>query len=246
VRTDGRRGRCGADSTARVYRHRVEYGEELVLNPSHIFYLSGCNLQCAFCIAGQNAFDPQVGEPLSAELLSRTVRWGQSQGARNLQWAGGEPTIHLAAILEAMAGLGDRPPVVWKSNFYGSPESFRLLDGMVDVYVADFKFGNDACARRIAGVERYVATITRNLRIAAGQADLIVRHLLLPGHFECCYRPVVAWMREHLPTVKFSIRDGYLPCWKAQQYPDLAQPLARGVAQRAVELAVTGGLNVVC
>ena len=56
-----------------------------------------------------------------------------------------------------MAGCPDLPPIVWKSDFHGTREAFALLDGVVDVYLADFKFGNDSCARRIAGVENYRA-----------------------------------------------------------------------------------------
>lgn len=66
-----------------------------------------------------------------------------------------------------------------------------MLDGVVAVYVADFKFGNDDCADRIARVKNYTAIVTRNLKIVAEQSDLIVRHLLLPGHFDYCFRPIV-------------------------------------------------------
>src|SRR5690606_39255165 len=116
----------------------------------------------------------------------------------NVQWVGGEPTIHLPCILAAMAECDRLPPVVWKSDFHGSPAAFALLADVVDMYVADFKFGNDQCAGRIAGIDDYLAIVTRNLAIAAEQGDLIVRHLLLPGHFDCCYRPIVAWMRANL------------------------------------------------
>ena len=156
-REAGERGPCKAGSVARVYKHRVEYGEEWELVPSHLFYLSGCDLRCAFCVAGVNAFDPRRGRPLTAEFLAEAVEQGREEGARTLQWVGGEPTIHLPAILEAMAGCADLPPVVWKSDFHGTREAFALLDGVVDVYLADFKFGDDACARRIAGVENYLA-----------------------------------------------------------------------------------------
>ncbi len=213
--------------------------------PSHLFYLSGCNLRCAFCIGEANAKDPGRGEPLTAELFRSAVSWGRRQGARNVQWVGGEPTIHLPAILEVMASVGRLPPIVWKSNFYGSSETFRLLEGWVDVYVADFKFGNEACARRIAGAERYLPTLTRNLLIAAGQADLIVRHLLLPGHFDCCYRPIADWMSRHLRRAKFSIREGYLPCGQAREHGELAGRLGRSVGRRARRLAADAGLNVV-
>jgi len=137
------------------------------------------------------------------------------------------------------------PPVVWKSDFFGTPAAFALLDGVVDVYLADFKFGNDACARRIAGVERYTEVVTRNLLLAGQQGDLIVRHLLLPGHHACCFVPLAEWLRAHLPKVKFSLRDGYLPRWRARQFAELAQPLQRGAAQPAWELAQQLGLNLI-
>lgn len=244
-RASGERGPCRAGTTARVYKQRVEWGEEAEIAPSHLFYLSGCDLRCAFCIAGANAFDPRRGRRLTPSFLAAAVAMGRDEGARTLQWVGGEPTIHLPAILEAMAGCDDLPPIVWKSALHGTPEAFALLDGVVDVYLADFKFGSDACARRIAGVDRYLAIVTRNLAIAAAQGDLIVRHLLLPGHFDCCFRPIVDWLGAHLPSAKFSLRDGYLPAWRAGRDPDLAKPLSRADAARSFDLAHRSELRII-
>jgi putative pyruvate formate lyase activating enzyme len=244
-RAAGDRGPCRAGTTARIYKQRVEWGEEAEIAPSHLFYLSGCDLRCAFCIAGANAFDPRRGRPLTASFLGEAVARGRCEGARTLQWVGGEPTIHLPTILGAMAGCDNLPPIVWKSDFHGTPEAFALMEGVVDVYLADFKFGDDACARRIAGVDNYLAIVTRNLAIAASQGDLIVRHLLLPGHFDCCFRPIVAWLRANLPRAKFSLRDGYLPAWRADREPELAHPLAPGAASRAFDLADRSGLRII-
>jgi putative pyruvate formate lyase activating enzyme len=244
-RLGGRRGPCQAGAVARVFKHRLEYGEEAELVPSHLFYLSGCDLRCAFCVAEANAFDPRRGALLTPEFFRQAVAEGNRQGARTLQWVGGEPTIHLPAVLQAMADCPGLPPVVWKSDFYGTPEAFALLDGVVAVYLADFKFGNDACARRVAGVERYLEVVTRNLLRAAGQGELIVRHLLLPGHHECCFVPLVGWLRAHLPGVKFSLRDCYLPRWRAHRLAELARPLGRDEARPARELARQVGLNLI-
>jgi putative pyruvate formate lyase activating enzyme len=241
----GERGPCKAGPEARVFRHRVEFGEEMELIPSHLFYLSGCDLRCAFCIAEANAFDPSIGTELTSVFLADAIAQGRKRGARNIQWVGGEPTIHLPAILEAMAGCSDLPPVVWKSDFYCTPNAFELLNSVADTYVADFKFGNDQCAKEISKVDRYVATVTRNLVIAAGQGGLIVRHLLLPGHFDCCYRPIVEHLARELPSAKFSIRDGYLPRWQARHYGSLAHPLDTKIAVCAVKLATDRGLNIV-
>ncbi len=144
-----------------------------------------------------------------------------------------------------MAGCDDLPPVVWKSNFFGTIEGFALLDGVVDVYVADLKFGSDTCARQIAGVDGYVQIVTRNLLLAAQGTRLIVRHLLLPGHLECCYLPVVDWMYRHMPAVPFRIMTGYLPRWQASRCRDLAAPLGRDAGLQAVAVAREKGLNVI-
>lgn len=244
-RLDGEVGHCKADEKARVFRHRIEVGEELEIIPSHLFYLSGCDLRCAFCIAEENAFNPRAGVELTTEFFETAVRWGQERGARNIQWVGGEPTIHLPRILQVMDGCERLPPVIWKSDFFGTPEAFALLDGWVDTYIADFKFGNECCAKEIARVDGYVDIVTRNLKIAAAGSDLIVRHLLLPGHFDCCYRPIVSWMKEHLPEAKFSIRDGYQPSWRAKRMAGLNTFLDSSVAENARELAAAAGLRLI-
>jgi putative pyruvate formate lyase activating enzyme len=244
-RLAGEKGHCGAGTAARVFKHRVEMGEEKALVPSHLFYLSGCDLRCAFCIAEENAFDARRGRLLTGPFLQQAVSWGRAQGARTLQWVGGEPTIHLPAILRAMAECDDLPPIVWKSNFHATSDGMDLLDGVVDVYLADLKFGNDGCAARIAGIPNYFQVVTRNLLQAERQGTLIVRHLLLPGHFECCFEPIAGWLRSHMPDVRFSIRDGYLSRWQAARHGELARTLGPNEHHAARELAAQLGLRVV-
>jgi putative pyruvate formate lyase activating enzyme len=209
-----------------------------------------------FCIAERNAFDAGRGQPLTSDLFQKAVAWGVEQGARTLQWVGGEPTIHLPVILEVMASCSALPPIVWKSDFHATQEALALLHGVVDVYVADFKFGNDVCARRLSGINGYLPVVTRNLVLASqlakkgtvplfSQAGLIIRHLLLPGHFDCCYRPIVHWMQRHLPEVPFSLREGYLPYWQARRYAELGMPLNREHGARARELAAQTGLRLI-
>jgi putative pyruvate formate lyase activating enzyme len=242
-RTAGERGPCKAGPIPRLFRHRVEYSEEAELIPSHLFYLSGCDLRCVFCIAEVNAFDPGRGSALDSKTFADAVAWGQRRGARNIQWVGGEPTIHLPALVRLMAGCPTLPPVVWKSDFYGTPEAIDLLDPWVTTFVADFKFGNNACAERLAGVKSYVEVVTRNLRATAER--LIVRHLLLPGHFDCCYRPIVAMLAGQLPGVKFSLRDGFLPKWQARRHAELDRTISSAQAQAARALASQAGLNLI-
>ncbi|AMV19808.1 radical SAM protein [Planctomyces sp. SH-PL14] len=247
-RAAAERGECKAGIEARVFRHRIECGEEPELVPCHLFYLSGCDLRCAFCIAEANAFDPGRGRILTPDFFRAAATWGQQQGARTLQWVGGEPTIHLPRILEAMQGCEALPPIVWKSDFHGTPEVFELLDGLVTTYVADFKFGNDHCAQRIARVPNYWSILTRNLRIASRQGRLIVRHLLMPGHHDCCFVPVLRWLTDELPEAALSLRDGYLPRWRAASeakgIEELSRRLRRDEVEQARALARQSGLEV--
>jgi putative pyruvate formate lyase activating enzyme len=244
-RSAGQRGPCKAGDTPRLFRHRIEYGEELDLIPSHEFYLSGCDLRCVFCIAGIDAFDPSRGRELTSDLFNDTVAWGVSQGARNIQWVGGEPTLHLPALLELMARCPDLPPVVWKSDFHFTPEALDLLDGAVDVYVADYKFGNEACAGRLGGGRDYLAIVQRNLLLAMDRGRLIVRHLLMPGHLECCLVPVLNWLKENLPDAEFSLRLGYLPSWRSSAFGELAHPLTKSDADAASRIVSDSGLMVI-
>jgi len=243
-RLAGERGPCKAGPVPRVFRHRVEWGEEEELCPSHIFYLSGCDWRCKFCIAEANAFDPSRGVPLTADFLREALEQGRAKGARNLQWLGGEANIHLPGILEAMAEIDDMPPVIWKSNFHMTPDVFDLLDGVVAVYLADFKFGSDACARNLARVDDHHRIVTRNLLLAADRADLIVRHLFMPGHLDCCTKPVIDWMAEHLPETKFSLRDGFLPRWQANVIGLGRTPADQEIAA-AREYACDAGLRCI-
>jgi putative pyruvate formate lyase activating enzyme len=244
-RSAGERGPCHAGVTPRLFRNRIEYSEERELIPSHLFYLSGCDLRCVFCIAGLNAFDPRRGVELTRPLFNELVASGIRQGARTLQWVGGEPAIHIPALLELMAGCPDLPPVVFKSDFHFTPEALDLLDGRIDWYVADFKFGNAACAERLGGGADYLPVVQRNLKLSHRQSRLIVRHLLLPGHLDCCFKPIARWLRDNLPDVPLSLRTGYLPSWRSARLVELATPLRRHEAAAALATAHAAGLRMI-
>src|SRR5437867_533286 len=79
-RASGEKGPCKAGTSARVFKQNVEYGEEQELIPSHLFYLSGCDLRCAFCIAEANAFDPRRGVALTPAMFREAVSQGRGQG----------------------------------------------------------------------------------------------------------------------------------------------------------------------
>jgi putative pyruvate formate lyase activating enzyme len=116
---------------------------------------------------------------------------------------------------------------------------------LFDVWVADFKFGNEACAQRLARVADYLRTVRENLLWGARHSELIVRHLLMPGHGDCCWRPVARWLAAELPGVKVSLRLAFWPAWRAARHPELRAANSLRESERACEMARECGLNLV-
>jgi putative pyruvate formate lyase activating enzyme len=136
-----------------------------------------------------------------------------------------------------MEQTADLPPVVWKSNFYFTPQAFEPLWKHIDTFIADFKFGNNECAESLCGGADYVETVTTALLTVYHRNPhrLIVRHLLLPGHFDCCFMPILDWFAGHIPGAMFSLWEGYLPAWHAKNDPLLNSWLDPNDAIKAKE-----------
>lgn len=211
-RTSRQYGRCGLGDATFVYKMYPSANEEAELLPSLRVFLGACNFRCSFCDEAPAAFRPDHGKRVAAADLAAELRQAVEQGVKSISLLGGEPTLHLHTILELAAAAERRLPLALNTNMYMTPAVLELLDGVVDWYLADFKFGNDICAERIAAAPNYTAVVQRNLMLAAERATLIVRHVLLPGHMECCFRPVVDWCAKNLPGARFQLYTGYVPC----------------------------------
>ena len=246
-RLAGEPGLCHAGAEARIFMAQTEVSDELELIPTFAIALSGCDLRCDFCITGRPSWNPRAGEPVRLKELVERADAALANGARTVMILGGEPTIHLPAVLEIVAALSEAgaPKLVWKTNAHGSAQARELLDGMFDVWLADFKFGNDACARRLAKVPDYGRVIRENLLWAAEHSELIVRHLLMPGHVECCWQPVAEWLAGNLPGVKVNLRSGFWPAWQAGRHAELRRTVSGPESARAVDLAQRLGLNLI-
>jgi putative pyruvate formate lyase activating enzyme len=244
-RIEGDLGRCKADARPRVHMAQIEMGEELELIPTFAVAFSGCDLRCAFCISGAQSWNPRAGKPVSPAVLARQAEAALAEGACTVTILGGEPTIHLPFLLDFVAALPPRAKLVLKTNGYGSALSRELLGGLFDVWCVDYKFCNDACAERLARVPRYSAVVRENLLWAAEHGDLIVRHLLMPGHVECCWLPVAAWLGTHLPGAKVSLRTGFWPGWQSHRHPELHRSVIAREAGRAHDIAAEWTLNLV-
>ncbi len=241
-RAAGATGVCGVGATSFVSSEFLHLGEEPELVPSHTIFFSGCTFRCVYCQNFDIATRPQEGRPVTPAALARAVMARHAMGARNVNVVGGEPTPHIHTVLGMLQCLEVNTPIVFNTNMYMSGEAMRLLDGVVDVYLADFRYGNNECAKRCSFIDRYWDVVPRNFRVADEQGEIILRHLVLPGHLECCTDPIMAWVAEHLPGVYFNLMFQYRPCHLAYEYPEMDRSLTADEQAKALELAEFYGI----
>ncbi|MBM4035745.1 MAG: radical SAM protein [Planctomycetes bacterium] len=311
-RAAGGLGFCGAGAEARRFMDYVHYGEEAELVPSHSVFLTGCNLRCLFC---HTAIERRTlpAEPLTAGRLRATVERGRREGARNVSFHGGEPTVNAPALLRLFAEMagtcheiaqhtrkrpchserspstslragsaksrnlsgeqtdvtrvtplaganssercfdrlsmtsGERvrlPPIVWNTNLYCTAETLEAIAGIPAVYLVDLKFGNGACAAAVAGAADYWEVVRARLKetAASESGKLIVRHLVLPGHLDCCTWPALEWLARELPSARLSLKTDYLAMPDARGDKRLGRFLTDGEVREAAAIAKDLGI----
>jgi putative pyruvate formate lyase activating enzyme len=224
-RAGGKAGTCGVVES-RISSSFLHHGEEHELVPSHTIFFAGCNLECHFCQNHDISRRPRAGTALTpADCADLIVR--EEWASRNVNWVGGDPIPNVPFILETLKVLeSERPrPQVFNSNMFMTEETLRLLDGVVDVYLTDFKYGNNDCARRLSRVRGYFDVVSRNHKKAFEQAELLVRHLVLPNHVECCSKPIMDWLAENIGPVRLNVMDQYRPVYHALEHPDISRRL---------------------
>lgn len=236
-------GRCRLGLETRVLRQELTLLDDPEWVPALRVYLAGCSFRCKFCNTAPECFSAQAGQLVTPDQLARAFVKAMDHGARSIILLGGEPTLHAHTLLELAASAGRTLPLVLNTNGYMSPDVIELLGHVVRGWVVDFKFGNDTCAQTVAGIPRYTAILTRNLQHLASTQRLHVRHLLLPGHLECCFKPVVQWLSTSLPGVRFCLMTGYVPHFRAQTDPTLGRLNRRDDLREVQRLLSASTLN---
>ena len=253
-RAEGKKlGTCMLTDESRVSSFFHHTGEELVFRGTHgsgtIFFTS-CNMRCLFCQNADISRDRFNGIPYSGEDVARMIYLLKNEGCHNVNYVGGEPSIHLHTIVDSiwhLANTGfdlepsadkmqsilrvkndyfpyteDRRysdyrglfniPVLFNTNMFLSDEAMTILRPLVDIWLPDFKFGPSGCAVRLSRTPWYYETVTSNLETVNGWGDdIMIRHLIMPNHVECCTKPVLKWISDKMPDVPVNIMAQYRP-----------------------------------
>jgi len=210
-RLRGERGRCGLGVDAYVYEAYLHIAEEAPVNPALNISLRGCGLRCRYC----QQFDALTPRGECSDVLSAST-WAQLDlsHARSLAFVGGNPTESLPSVLQFLsaAPAGLTVPIVWNSSGYDGAAALRLLRGVCDAYIPDWKYGNDTCAVALSNAPKYTSVATQAIEeMCAQKVPVFVRMLVLPGHIECCHLPSLDLLADWRQSVRLNVMAQYLP-----------------------------------
>lgn len=216
-------GVCGVDIRPSVSSYFLHFGEEPVLIPSGTLFFRGCNFKCVYCQNWEISRFPNGPRSNPEELAEIAMELWRS-GARNINYVGGDPIPNIHAILESMRYQTANIPQLWNSNFYHTPDSLELILDVIDIWLPDFKYGNNECGMIYSKIPRYFDVVARNHAILSKyKEDTIIRHLVLPGHVECCTYPVLEWIAKNFPTAVVNVMAQYHPdnIVSSKNYPEI-------------------------
>lgn len=258
-RTAGEIGFCGLTGDVILSHALPHHGEEPILSGTRgagTLFFSSCNLKCLYCQNHQISRGVS-GKPCDGETLAKVILGLEEKGCHNIELV--TPTPHIPGILEGLAiaaGKGLHVPIVYNCGGYENAGVLRELEGIVDIYLPDFKYGSDETAMRFSGVGDYVNQGLQSLREMLRQTGeapvlmdgtalrgLIIRHLVLPGAVENSLE-ALRLLRKHLPpAVPVSLMSQYTPPPPVAGHPELGRRLARDEYDAVVDYALRLGFE---
>ncbi len=240
-RTKDETGWCKLDSDSQVSSYFLHTGEEAPLVPSGTIFFASCCFGCVFCQNQDISTNPNAGRVVTAQELADIAEHLYQDGALNINYVGGDPIPNTHTIIGSMIFQSSNVTQLWNSNLYCSMETMRLLSDVIDVWLPDFKYGNNECGQRLSGVANYFDVVSRNHQIAYEHGEVIVRHLVMPNHVECCTVPILEWIAENIPRCMVNIMGQYRPEHKVRrnprEYPDISRRVNQSELKRAFEKA---------
>lgn len=258
-RTRGELGVCKTGKLAQVSSYGPHHGEERPLSGwrgSGTIFFARCNLRCVYC---QNADISQLssGQEMSPEELVELMLKLQARGCHNINLVSPSHVVpQILAAVELAAQRGLTLPIVYNTGGYDSLETLALLDGVVDIYMPDMKYGDSDLAFKFSKIRDYpqvnqTAVLEMQRQVGDLQIDedglaargLLVRHLVLPGGLAGSERVFKFLAEQVSKNVYLNIMAQYRPAFKAREYPELNRRLRPEEYQKAIDLARQLGLT---
>ncbi len=257
-RPAGELGDCRTGAAARVASFGPHFGEEAPLvgrRGSGTVFFAGCNLNCDFC-QNWDISQGKGGEPMDAAALAEVFLAVQKMGCHNLNLVTPtHVTPQVLAALDIAAAGGFELPLVYNCGGYESVETLRLLDGIVDIYMPDFKFSDRDPAGRfcrapdypevaraaISEMHRQVGSLELDERGVA-RRGLLVRHLVMPDDLAGSGE-AARFLASLSPDTYVNVMAQYRPCHNADRHPDLCRGITPAEHRQAADAMRAAGLK---
>jgi len=259
-RFKGERGFCGADSNLEISAYHPHFGEEQPLvgkGGSGTIFMTNCSLRCVFCINWEISQGGE-GARRSISQFAAMMQAMQKMGCPNINIV--TPTHyspHILLALDEAASRGLKVPLVYNTCGWERIEILKILDGIVDIYLPDFKYwDNGMAAKYSSDADTYpdvtkAALLEMHRQVGVAKHDesglmkrgLMIRHLVMPNKVSGS-KEVMNWIAENLPKDTFvNIMSQYTPVYKAKDYPEIALRITRKEYEKVVSHAKEVGLT---
>lgn len=261
-RENGEKGKCGVTNRMVIASFGPHFGEERVLTGTRgsgtIFFMH-CNLECVFCQNWSISRGLDRGQEISVKELAEVMLHLQSGGCHNINLV--SPTPYIPLILEVLdeaINNGLSIPIVYNCGGYENPDSLKLLEGIVDLYMPDAKYADRNTAYQLSGVEYYPEFLVKGLKEMHRQVGdlkvnakgiayrgLLVRHLVLPQE-KAGSKQLAKTISEQVSAhCAVNVMDQYYPTYQASHYPEINRRVSRQEYLQAVETFKHAGLRIV-
>lgn len=256
----GQRGFCNANSQLEISAYHPHYGEEKPLvgkGGSGTIFMTNCNLRCVFCINWEISQGGE-GSPRSIDEFATMMLSLQRLGCPNINIV--TPTHyspHIILALDKAASKGLKIPLVYNTCGFERIEILKMLDGIVDIYLPDFKYSDSRMAAKYSsGADTYpevtkkaLLEMHRQVGVARPASNglmyrgLMIRHLVMPNNVSGA-REVLKWISENLPRDTYiNLMSQYTPRYKATEYPEISRRISREEYSDAIDYAESVGLT---
>lgn len=233
-------GFCGAGTLPVVARVAPHFGEEPCISGtkgSGTVFFSGCTLKCVYC-QNYEISDGHKGRAVTPKELADCYKRLEEQGVHNINLVTADH--YVTAVAESLDIYKPSIPVVYNCSGYTSPKTLSILDGLVDIYLPDFKYSDDALAIKYSSAPNYVNTASAAIKEMIFQVGtpvidedgmmkkgVIVRHLILPSHTKNSLGVLDIIKRSYDKQVLVSLMCQYVPVNKAHDFPKINRTITR-------------------
>ena len=259
ARMDGKKGFCGTDAEIMVARAALHMWEEPCISGkegSGAVFFSGCSLGCNFC-QNRRISRGQRGKKITLEHLVELFFQLQEQGANNINLVtAGHFLPQVAVALEMSKEQGLHIPVVYNSSGYEKAKTLKMLDGLVDIYLPDFKYMDAVLAKKYSHAQDYPEIAKEALsemvrQVGEAEFDsrgmmkkgVIVRQLLLPGHVKDAKNVLKYLYETYGDRIYISMMNQYTPMPAMKDDSQLSRKVTDREYERLIDYAISLGLK---